>query len=159
MSVHLFHPVALVQFRGRGRASSAMRATRRSPGWCWGCFWGRSALWPPSPSMAGPPVRIAPAGFKAAGKSASTAIGRSVGIMCPRNYPTLPLKWLHLGKDSLSCPHCDTELSEEVARCPKCGGSITWAKGTPLKVSRHDGPEAPLAPPSEKPWTEFRNLR
>jgi hypothetical protein len=77
----------------------------------------------------------------------------------PSEMASLPLRWLGLGKDALTCPHCSTSLSEEVARCPKCSGSITWAKGTPLKVSRHDGPEAPVVPPSEKPWTQFKGMR
>jgi hypothetical protein len=76
----------------------------------------------------------------------------------PPELPTVILKWLRPGREVLHCPHCSKELSTEVARCPKCSGSITWAKGTPLKVSRHDGPELPLAP-SEKAWSQFRRLR
>jgi hypothetical protein len=82
----------------------------------------------------------------------------------PIRWDTVPehsgisLKWFGLG-NVLTCPHCSAELSEEVSRCPKCNGSITWAKGSPLKVSRHDGPEVPLAPPSDKPWTQARGMR
>jgi hypothetical protein len=71
----------------------------------------------------------------------------------PPETSILPLKWLGLSRDVLSCPHCAAELHEKAARCSKCGGSITWAQGTPLKVSRHDSPEASIAPPSDKPWS------
>jgi predicted amidophosphoribosyltransferase len=77
----------------------------------------------------------------------------------PSESSILPLGWLKLGGESLSCPHCGTGLDEKVARCPKCTGSITWAKGLPLKVSRHDSPEVPAAPPAGKPWSQIRGMR
>ncbi len=76
----------------------------------------------------------------------------------PPDGSILPMKWFYSGKDALNCPHCAAVLPEEVASCPKCGGGVTWAHGAPLKVSRHDSPEAP-AQPTEKPWSQFRGMR
>jgi hypothetical protein len=77
----------------------------------------------------------------------------------PQEPSSILLKWLRPGDDALRCPHCTAALPAEVARCPKCNGSITWAKGVPLKVSRHDAPEPPVGQPTEKSWSQFRRMR
>lgn len=70
----------------------------------------------------------------------------------------LPLGWFRWGNESMSCPYCAAELHEEVSRCPRCAGGITWAKGVPLKVSRHDAPEAPDPQPTDQAWTQRRKM-
>jgi len=78
----------------------------------------------------------------------------------PASEPSiLRLGWLLGGHDSLSCPYCSIRLDEEVARCPQCSGAITWAKGVPVKVSRHDKPEPPDPQPTERAWSQARRLR
>ena len=74
----------------------------------------------------------------------------------PNDSSSFSFSWLRFRPESLSCPHCMALLRNQPADCPKCGGSITWAKGLPMKVSRHDEAEVPSGRMTDQPWSQAR---